>query len=278
MRTKLLIDRDKSLPDERESILNKALEDLTSDEDVVAIYLDGSLSRNNEDQYSDIDLHTIVTPEKIKDFIKRKRERAEKWGNVLFHENGNPYSPVEVTHYDNFIKIDSWYHTIDEIKPTIWLRNMKVLYDPNEVLEQIAEVSSKMKYKPTPEDVEFWRGKVLAFTHETYRSVMRNEPYYSMSNLDGVRWLMALGWYMEMDEHLDSSYGVWAKIEGERSKLSQEQLEVLHSWESSRDPKQIMDVLKRIMPEFLQLNRSLSKKVLIDSKEEMVQESIRLVF
>lgn len=62
--------RDELLPEEREALLKRAVDDLVSDEDVVAIYLDGSLSRNNSDRYSDIDLHTIVIPEKLTDFIK----------------------------------------------------------------------------------------------------------------------------------------------------------------------------------------------------------------
>ncbi|MFC4409838.1 hypothetical protein ACFOZY_05225 [Chungangia koreensis] len=270
-------DRDAHLRIVREELLKRAVADLTSDEDVLAIYLDGSLSRNEADRFSDIDLHTIVTPEKIADFIMRKMERAEKWGNVLFHENTNPYSPVDVSHFDSFVKVDSWYHTIDEIKPSIWLRNMKILYDPNEVLEQIAEDSSKIVYKSTSEEVEFWRGKVLAFIHETYRAVRRKEYYYALSNLDRVRWLMALGWYMEMDEHLDSSYGVWSKIEGERSKLSPEQLSILKSWESFRHPDRIMDVLRKIVPEFKTLNKSLSEKVVIETREELIDQCIGMV-
>lgn len=269
--------RDNQLPSEREALLKKAVDDLSSDEDVLAIYLDGSLSRNEADRYSDIDLHTIVTPEKIAEFIKKKNERAEKWGDILFHENSNPFSPVAVSHFDTFVKIDSWYHTIDEIKPSIWLRNMKILYDPNEVLEQIAEVSFKMVYKPTPEEVEFWRGKVLAFCHGTYRAVMRNELYYALSDLDRVRWLMALGWYMEMDEHLDSSYGVWSKVEGERSKLSSVQLKLLENWESSRNPDSIIDVIRKIVPEFKALNKSLSEKVLIEVDEELIDQCFGMI-
>lgn len=269
--------RDAQLTEERDALFKRAVDDLASDEDVIAIYLDGSLSRNIADRYSDIDLHTIVVPNKLTHFIKKKTERAEKWGNVLFHENANPFSPVAVSHYDSFVKIDSWYHTIDEVKPSIWLRNMKILYDPNEVLEQIAEVSSKIVYEPSPDDVKFWRGKVLAFYHETYRAVMRKEYYYALSNLDKVRWLMALGWYMEMDEHLDSSYAVWSKIEGERSKLSPMQLALLESWDSTRQPEMIMEVLRGIVPVFVELNETLSRKVEIDSQKETVIHCIGMV-
>ncbi|WP_241993864.1 nucleotidyltransferase domain-containing protein [Mesobacillus foraminis] len=63
------MERDQSLPKHRDRLLEKALQDLTADPDVLAIYLAGSLARGNADVYSDIDLHTVVNPEKIEGFI-----------------------------------------------------------------------------------------------------------------------------------------------------------------------------------------------------------------
>lgn len=70
--------RDQELPIYREQLLNRALEDLTSDPYVLAIYLGGSLGRGNFDGFSDIDLHTIVTPETKSAFIKDKQKRSSK--------------------------------------------------------------------------------------------------------------------------------------------------------------------------------------------------------
>jgi len=36
---------------------------------------------------------------------------------------------------------------------------------------------------------------------------MRDETYYALSNLDMIRWLVASGWHMEMELHLDIPYG-----------------------------------------------------------------------
>ncbi|MBB4826974.1 putative nucleotidyltransferase [Sporosarcina luteola] len=193
------LERDLSLPKHRDILLKKALNDLTSDTNVLAIYQAGSLARGNFDNYSDIDLHTIVTPEKRADFIKDKRHRASKWGDVLFYEDFNPSSPVLVTHYDSFVKVDSWYHSPKEVAPSIWLKGYKVLYDPNNIISMVIKESSFEVYKPSSDEVEFWRGKILAFIHETYRAVMRDEIYYALSNLDRVRWLVVSGWYMETE-------------------------------------------------------------------------------
>jgi hypothetical protein len=271
------LERDFSLPKHRDIHLESALNDLTSDPNVLAIYQAGSLARGNYDNYSDIDLHIIVTPDKKSSFIKAKRNRAANWGNVLFYEDFNPSSPVIVTHYDSFVKIDSWYHSPEEVVPSIWLKGYKVLYDPNNIISEVINESSYKIYKPSGDEVEFWRGKLLAFIHETYRAVMREEIYYALSNLDRVRWLVVSGWYMEKELHLDSPYGVWSKIEGERSRLDHWQLSLLESWECGRNPEQIMKTIVSIVPEILRLNKHLSNKVNIEENEDHIRRIVDMV-
>ncbi|RLQ89820.1 nucleotidyltransferase domain-containing protein [Planomicrobium sp. Y74] len=270
------LQRDSQLPEVRGQLLNRIRNDLEQDPDVLAIYLAGSLAKGNADSYSDIDLHTLVKPEKLEGFIADKFGRAGKWGNVLFYE-GIAVSPVIVSHFDCFVKVDSWYHTANEITPSIWMKDMKILYDPQGILEPVRKLSEEAVYKITPAEVEFWRTKVLAFIHETYRAGMRGEPYYALANLDSVRWLMAYGWYMEMNRHLDSPYQVWSKIEGSRSRLSEDQLQRLASWEAGRNPGSILTALEGISAEFTRLNKTLSERAGIDDNYEMVSRALRLV-
>ena len=272
------LERDLLLPKQRESLLEKILEDLKADSNVLAIYQAGSMVRGNFDNYSDIDVHIIVTPDKKADFIKNKRNRGKKWGEVLFYEDFNPSSPVVVSHYNSFIKVDSWYHSPEEMEPSIWLKGYKILYDPKNIISQIIQDSAYEVYTPSSEEVNFWRGKLLAFIHETYRAVMREEIYYALSNLDRVRWLVVSGWYMEMEQHLDSPYGVWSKIEGKRSKLNPSQLSLLERWYSDRNTNQIMKTLADMVPEILRLNKYLSNKVDIEENEEHIKRIIELAY
>lgn len=269
-------ERDGNLPEIRQQLLNRVQQDLEQDLDVLAIYLTGSLARGNADRYSDIDIHIIVKPEKLDGFIADKFGRAGRWGNVLFYE-GIAASPVIVSHFDCFVKVDSWYHTVDDIQPSIWLKGMKVLYDPHGNLEPVVQVSEEAVYKVSPAEVEFWRTKMLAFIHETYRAAQRGEPYYALGNLDSVRWLTAYGWYMEAGQHLDSPYQVWSKIEGARSPLSEDQLQRLAGWEADRDPQSIMTALESISKEFVQLNKTLSERAGIEAAGEIVEKALRLV-
>ncbi|WP_099157507.1 nucleotidyltransferase domain-containing protein [Virgibacillus ndiopensis] len=267
--------RDSELPKHRSKLLENALNDLSNDENVLGIYQSGSLAKGNFDNYSDIDLHIIVTPETKRDFIKNKRDRSKKWGDVLFNEGSNT-SSVIVTHYECFVKMDTWYQSPAELQPSIWLQGVYAHYDKHNIISKVIKESVKLAYRPTQEEVEFWKGKVFAFVHETYRSVMREEMYYALANLDRVRWLIAYGWYMEMEKHLESSYGVWSKIEGERSQLNKWQLSLLVNWNCDRDSVNIMETMKSMIPEFLRINKYLSKLVGIDENEEYCNKIIAM--
>ncbi|WP_254660936.1 nucleotidyltransferase domain-containing protein [Bacillus sp. FJAT-27225] len=266
------------MPKHREILLKNALDDLVNDPNVLAIYQGGSLAKGNYDNYSDIDLHIIVKPSKKEEFIRQKRDRARNWGTVLFFEDFHPSSPVVVTHYECFVKIDSWYHIPKEVVPSIWLKGYEILHDPNNLISEVINLSSHELYEPSSQEVEFWRGKVLAFVHETYRAAMREEHYYALSNLDRIRWLIVSGWYMEMNIHLDSPYGVWSKIEGNRSQLNDWQLSLLISWNCGRTTNEIMKTMVSMMPEFLRLNKFLSKKVNIPDQSEEVQKIIEMAY
>lgn len=271
------LDRDESLPAYRENLLRNALEDLRQDPDVQAIYLSGSLARQEQDKYSDIDLHTIVTDAKKTEFIRNKYTRAKRWGKVLFQEGNNPLSPVVVNHYSGFVKIDSWYHTVDEISASIWLREASVLYDPHALISQAIQASSQLVYKVEKEEVDFWRGKIFAFVHETYRTVMRQERLYAKSNLDRVAWLIAAGWYMEKDEHFGGAYGSWSKVQGPRSKLSTNQQELLETWLRDSEENGIMASIAAMEPEIIRLNSILSAKVGVEEERENALRILRMI-
>ncbi|MGF2615768.1 nucleotidyltransferase domain-containing protein [Rossellomorea vietnamensis] len=268
--------RDQDLPKKREELLQTVLKDLSNDPDVRGIYLGGSLAKGNNDRYSDIDLHIIVSPDSKSDFIRDKYERPRKWGNVLFFE-GHPDNPVIVTHFDCFVKVDTFYKEPGELIPSLWLAGLKALYDPEGIVEKVLRDSSQLEYSPSAEEVEAWRGKIFAFIHETYRASMRKERYYASANLDRLRWLIAQGWYMESGQRIDSSYGIWSKLEGERSLLKDWQLALLESWESTRNPADIMKTVSSILPEFFRLNKQLCGQTGIQENEAWCREVISKV-
>lgn len=267
-------ERNAKLAEHRDLLLKNALNDLTGDPNILAIYESGSLAKGNFDLYSDIDLHIVVKSEMKNDYIKAKRTRTSNWGNVLFFEEWSPTAPVIVTHFDSFVKIDSWYMEPDDLVPSVWLHGIKAYYDPHKLIETLINKSSSILYEPTIEEVDFWQGKFFAFLHEMYRAIMRQEMYYALSNLDRLRWLIVSGWYMEMGIRLDSPYGVWTKLEGKRSQLQKWQLSLLEGWNCSRDSYEMMKTAASIVPEFLRINKKLCNLV---QKDENIDECNKII-
>lgn len=271
-------ERDVQLPAMRDQLLKNCLEDLTADKNVLAVYLSGSLAKKTSDQYSDIDVHIIVEPGRKAEFILNKQTRSERWGDVLFHEGNNPVAPFIVSHYSCFVKIDSWYHAPDEIKPSHWLKKAEVLYDPAGILKPVLAASANKVYKVSVEEVELWKGKVLAFAHETYRAAMRDEPYYAAANLDRLLRYIVSGWFMEMEQHFDGAFSSWSKVEGGRSDLKDRELKLLSKWQSGRNTEEVMAVLEQTVPEILRLNQVLSRKVHIEENHELMERILRMAY
>ena len=209
-------------------------------------------------------------------YRKNKKQRASKWGNVLFYED-LPYTNYSTAHYDNFVKVDTFYYHLTDIMPSVWMRNIEVFFDASEMLEDIIDKSMTLSYELTPEIIEIWRSKFFAYLHEVYRRVMRNEIYYALQCLDNIRFSIVKAWYIEVGLQ-PNLYGDWAKVEGERSPLKDWQLELLGSWNASRNPHEIMQILKRIIPEFKRLHESLCEQVGMKENEEWVEKVLNKVF
>lgn len=179
-----------------------------------------------------------------------------------------PNSPLVVVHFDSFVKVDTWYHESEEIRPSIWHAGNVALYDPAGWLQQVFDESSQLGYSPSAREVEMWRGKIFAYVHEIYRSVMRDELYYASSILDSFRWQMARGWTMEAGHRVDVGWGVWSKLEGERSRLADWQSALLHAWYSDLEEVAIMKTVASMIPEFLRLNARLCEMTGLDERRD----------
>src|SRR5690606_35671372 len=149
-------------------------------------------------------------------------------------------------------------------------------HDTTGVVNDVLEKSMKLMYKPTIEEVEIWRTKFFAYAHEVYRRVMRNELYYALHCLDNMRLSMVTAWYMDAGIQ-PNSFGDGAKLEGNRSKLSELQLLLLEKWDSSRDPTQITHVMQSMFPEIKRVHKSLCERLGIAENPERVDLVLRMV-
>ncbi|MCJ8009181.1 aminoglycoside 6-adenylyltransferase [Lederbergia wuyishanensis] len=268
-------ERDLAIPKHREELLDAIQKDLKNDANVLAVYYGGSIGNKNTDLYSDIDLRIVVKDDVFEEYRQNKKHRATNWGKVLFFEDF-PWASHSIAHYHSFIKVDSFYYKIQDLQPSVWLQNIKIVHDSDNLMKDILEESMKLSYKPNVQEVEIWRNKFFAYAHEAYRRVMRKEIYYALYCLDSLRLSIVAAWYMDAGIQ-PNAFGDWAKLEGDRSKLLDWQIALLEEWHSNREPNEIMSVIKMIIPEFLVVHKSLCEKVNIEEKPEWVVDIFSMV-
>lgn len=259
--------RDMRLPKVRRGMLNEITEKLIASTSIEGIFLGGSIAKNNEDIYSDIDLRIIVQEDEFDTFVLDKQRIASSFGDVLFFEDMNPRAPFTIAHYSTFMKVDMFIYTFSRLQPSIWLKNMKIVYDPTGKLKEIAEQSNQLTYEVTREEVEKWRGKVFAYIHEVYRRALREEYFYALTMINNLRSFAVMGWNMEVERHGNEAWD-WSKIEGERSQLAPWQLTMLASWNCDRNQEAIMSTLTAMIPELRRLYSVLSHKAGMDDMDK----------
>lgn len=269
-------ERDSELPIQRNKLLQAIENDLLIDDHVLGFFYGGSIANDHLDNYSDIDLRIIVKPEKMKEYITNKNNRAGNWGNVLYFEDSHPSSIYVVAHYDCFVKVDIFYYTPDYIQPSVWLQNIKIMKDNRGMLANVLEQSMKLAYKPSVKEFEVWRTKFFALLHEAYRRMMRDEYYYALDCIDKMRLSIVSGWCMIAGIQ-PNSFGDWAKYEGERSRLKDWQQDLLESWDCGRNKVEIIDVVRSIVPEFKKIHYSLCRRLEIEEDSEQLNRIIYMV-
>ncbi len=126
--------RDAGLPQYRSALLSALARDLSSDPKVRGVFVSGSLAAGDEDLYSDIDLRIVVDRQDLKKFVEDKKQRAKRWGEVLFYEDLGPEVAHTVAHYVGFIKIDVFFYALDQMVPSLFHKTMRILHDPSEIL------------------------------------------------------------------------------------------------------------------------------------------------
>lgn len=269
-------DRDFDLPNKRKELLNNIKNDLSDDDNVLSFFYGGSIGNEATDLFSDIDLRVVIKSEKINEYISNKKNRAEYWGKILYFEDLNSSSIYTIAHYDCFVKVDIFYYTPENIQPSVWLKNIKIIKDTNEMMTNTLNQSMALTYKPSLDEFEVWRTKFFAYLHEAYRRALRKEYYYALDCIDKLRLSISTAWYMDSGIQ-PNSFGDWAKYEGERSELEDWQKSLLESWECGRDTAEIMNVMRGIVFEFKEVHRSLCDTLGIQEDSEWINRIVNMV-
>lgn len=117
--------------------IEKVSEVVKNDCAVRAIFLKGSIARNDLDEYSDVDFYCLVEDGRIEEFLKKRVDYLEQYKPLIYWSETNFVGPQIVAVYDNGLHFDLYTVTLETLQRT---DEIKVLYDPCSLLVEYESV------------------------------------------------------------------------------------------------------------------------------------------
>lgn len=141
----------------QEVAVEKITASLTQSPYVQAVFLKGSMGRNEHDEHSDIDLYCLVDKEQEKLFLAERIAHLQAYRPVLFQDDIFIIAPQLIAVFDDLLHIDLFTVTVETFTPKDFF---KVVYDPENLLEQFESSQSltlsKEEYKNHVIDVAWF--------------------------------------------------------------------------------------------------------------------------
>lgn len=101
---------------------------LMKDPCVKAVFLKGSMGRNEHDANSDVDLYCLVEEDDKEAFLKNRKAHVETYANLLFYDEIFIIAPQIIAVYDDMLHLDLFTVTDETI---IEKDYFTILYDPD---------------------------------------------------------------------------------------------------------------------------------------------------
>ncbi|UDM79023.1 hypothetical protein [Vagococcus fluvialis] len=205
---------DSNLPVDRDRLKNRLIRLVKEDEEILGCFFSGSIGTKTEDNYSDIDARIIV-----KDSINLKRKQVEiirAIGKYLFIEKLEEKSSI--IHYDTFIKLDLFVYTVEDLTPSIWMKNIAIVKDFG-LLEDLSKKSQSLSYSITQKEFDELINNYYADYFELYRCWKREEYNYLDHLILSMKHCLVSMWYVSKGFAPNPAMD-WAKYEGRKTKLT----------------------------------------------------------
>ena len=230
------------LTEARERLLKTAVDYFASDPAVLGIFLSGSIAAETADAYSDIDLRVVVSPDEHQRVVRDRLEMPKAWGDFLFNEwlEGAQHC---VSHFRPFGKIDVFYISLAEFRPSPWYSlPTEVLYDPRGLVKDTITKSEGLAFAIPEDEIDRSVSKGLASAHEAYRRLRRGELFFAQSLLDNLRHYM-----IQADDWLHHRPPQAVTFSGLEKRASQPLIEAFKNSYAGRDAVSIEQVLLRLL-------------------------------
>lgn len=120
----------------QELAVEKICSSLKKDKRVQAVFLKGSMGRNEHDAHSDIDLYCLVEREDEEQFLSKRLVHIEAYRKVIFYDDIFIIAPQIIAVFDDLIHIDLFTVTMESFVEKDYF---KVLYDPDNLLDNFID-------------------------------------------------------------------------------------------------------------------------------------------
>ncbi|MYL66048.1 nucleotidyltransferase domain-containing protein [Bacillus hwajinpoensis] len=122
---------------------------------VKAVFLKGSMGRDEHDENSDIDLYCLVDEGDVEAFLKKRKSYLEAYSSLLFYDEIFIIAPQVIAVFDNLLHLDLFTVTAETLIEKDFCR---VLYDPHRCLSHFNEqlTLSKQEFIDHVDDTAFF--------------------------------------------------------------------------------------------------------------------------
>jgi len=135
----------------QELAVEKISQSLRTDPLVRAIFLKGSMGRNEHDQFSDVDLYCLVNRENQELFLQNRVKHLEAYRPIIFQDSIHIIAPQIIAVYDDLLHIDLFTVTLEDFPKKDFF---KIIDDPDNLLESLTQTQGlTISYEQYRDDV-----------------------------------------------------------------------------------------------------------------------------
>lgn len=148
-------------------------------EGVRALFLKGSLARNQGDEFSDVDFYCLVDEDKYESVKALRDEKLKGYNEIYFREEVNFGLEQIIVLYSNNLHLD-FYLTKDI--PTTGNDDVKAVYDPDSIL---SDYTRKKRIDSKDDVVESINQSIYTFS-EVDAAIRRGDKLWAMRLLSHI--------------------------------------------------------------------------------------------
>ena len=225
------------------AIAHQIIEDHSSDESVVGIFVAGSTVKGGRDMFSDVDINFVVKD--AADFELKLIKHLKKLHNVIFYFNPPFLKNILVFYLDGGYKFDFGIYTPENNLSGFRQKKTKIIIDKLGTLEN--QIKLNINKKLNKDTANQYLYLAIADLIAIRREVCRKELFEARANLDDARFHLAIylnltnqHYYFGYDKFLEFSNKKCEKLWRESLKNNSEFEDILKA------SKKLLLIIKEI--------------------------------